>query len=254
MPTGNLLKQKLRAGNTCIGSWLLTTSADMAEIMAFAGLDFVLIDHEHGQGAIDDAVSQLRAIKGTDCAGILRVPSNDRIYIKRALDAGVAGIMVPNIDTAEQARAVVEACRYAPHGGRGAFGGMRAMRYGLNLNYYSNVEDETLIIVQVENRNAIDNIPAIAAVPGIDMIFIGPRDLSATLGKLNQFGDPEVRAEIERAEQLILKSGKLMGSTAASGKIAREMSLVGHRFIISGSDATLLGSAAAALLGEAKAG
>lgn len=254
MPTGNPLKQKLREGKTCIGSWLLTTSADMAEILAFAGLDFLLIDHEHGQGGIDNAVGQLRAMKGSDCAGVLRVPTNDRIYIKRALDAGVAGIMVPNVDTAEHAQAVVEACRYAPHGSRGAFGGMRAMRYGFNPGYYGEVEDDTLIVVQVENRKAIDNIPAIAAVPGIDVIFIGPRDLSATLGKLNQFADPVVKAEIERAEQAILKTGKLMGSTAATGKIAREMSGAGHRFIISGSDATLLGSAAAGLLAEAKAG
>lgn len=254
MANGNSLKNKLRADKPCLGSWLLTTSPDMAEIMAYAGLDFLLIDHEHGQGAIDDAVGQLRAMKGSDCVGVLRVPSNDRIYIKRALDAGVGGIMVPNIDTAEQARAVVDACRYAPVGGRGAFGGMRAMRYGFNPGYYDAVADDTLIVVQVENRKAIDNIPEIAAVPGIDVIFIGPRDLSATLGRLNQLTDPVVKAEIERAEQAILKSGKILGSTAANGKIARDMAALGHRFIISGSDATLLGSAATALLADAKAG
>jgi 4-hydroxy-2-oxoheptanedioate aldolase len=253
VPTGNSLKRKLSEGKPCIGSWLLTTSADMAEILAYAGLDFVLIDHEHGQGAIDDAVGQLRAIKGSDCAGILRIPSNDRIYIKRALDAGVHGIMVPNVDNAEQARAVVDACRYAPIGKRGAFGGMRAMRYGFNPGYYNDVADETLIVVQVENSAAIDHVAEIAAVPGIDVIFIGPRDLSATLGKLNQFQDPIVQGEIARAEQAILKSGKWLGSTAASGKVARAMAAAGHRFIISGSDATLLGSAASALLADAKA-
>lgn len=254
MPTGNPLKNKLQAGRACIGSWLLSTSADMAEIMAFAGLDFLLIDHEHGQGAIDDAIGQMRAMKGTDCVGVLRVPNNDRVYIKRALDAGVAGIMVPNIENAAQARAVVDACRYAPVGHRGAFGGMRAMRYGLNPGYYDEVDNETLIVVQVENSAAIDNIPEIAAVPGIDVIFIGPRDLSATLGKLNHFGDPAVRGEIERAERAILASGRLLGSTAASGKVAREMSATGYRFIISGSDATLLASATSALLADAKAG
>lgn len=253
MPTGNPLKKKLYAGEACFGSWLLTTSADMAEIMAYAGLDFLLIDHEHGQGSIDDAVNQLRAMKGSDCAGVLRVPSNDRIYIKRALDAGVAGIMVPNIDNAAQAKAVVEACRYAPTGLRGAFGGMRAMRYGFNPGYYNEVDDETLIVVQVENAKAIDNIPEIAAVPGIDIVFIGPRDLSATLGKLNNFADPDVRGEIERAERAILKTGLFLGSTAMNGKIAREMAERGHRFIISGSDATLLGSAAAAMLADARA-
>lgn len=253
MPAGNPLKRKLLEGKVCIGSWLLTTSPDMAEILAYAGLDFVLIDHEHGQGSIDDAVNQLRAIKGSDCAGILRVPSNDRIYIKRALDAGVHGIMVPNVDNAAHAEAVVDACRYAPVGKRGAFGGMRAMRYGFDPDYYADVADDTLIVVQVENSTAIDNIAEIAAVPGIDVVFIGPRDLSATLGKLNQLADPDVRGEIRRAEQAIMKSGKLLGSTAATGKIAREMTAAGHRFIISGSDATLLGAAAAALVAEAKA-
>lgn len=225
----------------------------MAEILAYAGMDFLLIDHEHGQGTIDDAVNQLRAMKGTDCVGILRVPSNDRVYIKRALDAGVAGIMVPNVDSAAQARAVVDACRYAPVGARGAFGGMRAMRYGFNPKYYEEVAADTLIAVQVENSDAIDNIVDIAGVDGIDVIFIGPRDLSATLGKLNQFSDPVVRGEIERAEQAILQSGKILGSTAMNGKVAREMAGNGHRFIISGSDATLLGSAAAAMLADARA-
>ncbi|MBL8709901.1 MAG: 4-hydroxy-2-oxo-heptane-1,7-dioate aldolase [Rhodospirillaceae bacterium] len=225
----------------------------MAEILAYAGMDFLLIDHEHGQGTIDDAVNQLRAMKGTDCVGILRVPSNDRVYIKRALDAGVAGIMVPNVDNAVQARAVVDACRYAPVGVRGAFGGMRAMNYGFNPKYYEEVAADTLIAVQVENSDAIDNIVEIAGVDGIDVIFIGPRDLSATLGKLNQFSDPVVRGEIERAEQAILQSGKILGSTAMNGKVAREMAGVGHRFIISGSDATLLGSAAAAMLADARA-
>ena len=93
MPSGIPLKQKLRAGQPCFGSWLLSTSPDMAEVLAYAGLDFLLIDHEHGQGAIDDAVAQLRAMKGTECAGLLRVPANDHIYIKRALDSAATSAL-----------------------------------------------------------------------------------------------------------------------------------------------------------------
>lgn len=252
MPVGNPLKRKLQAGQPCFGAWMLSTSADMAEILAYAGLDFQLIDHEHGQGSIDDAIGQLRAMKGTDCTGVLRVPTNDHIYIKRALDAGVGGIMVPNVNTAEQARHVVEACKYAPAGIRGAFGGMRAMKYGFNPGYYDSAFEELVIAVQVENAGAIDNIPEIAAVDGIDVIFIGPRDLSATLGKLNLFDDPEVKGQIDRAAAAILKSGKLLGSTAISGKVARDMAGRGYRFIVGGSDVGLLGQGARAMLADAR--
>jgi 2-keto-3-deoxy-L-rhamnonate aldolase RhmA len=183
---------------------------------------------------------------------VLRTPSNDYVYIKRALDAGVGGIMVPNVNSAEEARRVVEACRYAPRGFRGAFGGMRAMNYGFNPAYYDQCADDLLIVVQVENTRAIDAIPEIAAVDGIDVVFIGPRDLSASLGKLNQFDDPVVRGHIERAAAAILGSGKLLGSTAASGKVAKDMAARGYRFIVPGSDATLLGLGVRTMLADAR--
>jgi 4-hydroxy-2-oxoheptanedioate aldolase len=231
---------------------MLSTSADMAEVLAYGGMDFLILDHEHGQGSIDLAIGQLRAIKGTDCVGVLRVPANDHVYIKRALDAGVGGIMVPNVNNAEQAKHVVDACKYAPAGIRGAFGGMRAMNYGFNPGYYETSFENTLIVVQVENAKAIDNIPEIAAVEGVDLIFIGPRDLSATLGKLNQFEDPVVRGQIDRAAQAILASGKLLGSTATSGKVAKEMAARGYRLIVPGSDITLLGLGVRTTLADAR--
>jgi len=252
MTSVNPLKRKLQAGQPCFGAWMLSTSADMAEILGYAGMDFLLLDHEHGQGSIDDAIGQLRAIKGSDCVGVLRVPANDHIYIKRALDAGVGGIMVPNVKNAAEARHVVDSCRYAPIGIRGAFGGMRAMNYGFNPGYYEESFENLVVVVQVENARAIDAIPEIAAVEGIDVIFIGPRDLSATLGKLNQFDDPLVRGQIDRAAEAILASGKLLGSTAASGKAAKEMAARGYRFIIPGSDVTLLGLAARSTLADAR--
>jgi 2-keto-3-deoxy-L-rhamnonate aldolase RhmA len=252
MQGGNPLKRKLRAGQACFGAWMISTSTDMAEILGYAGMDFLLLDHEHGQGSIDDAIGQLRAIKGSDCVGVLRVPSNDPIYIKRALDAGVGGIMVPNVGRAGEARRVVDACRYAPAGIRGVFGGMRAMNYGFSPGYYEQSFENLLVTVQVESAQAIDAIPEIAAVDGIDVIFIGPSDLSATLGKLNQFDDPVVRNEIDRAADAILASGKLLGCTAPSGKVAKEMAARGYRFIIPGSDVTLLGLGVRTTLADAK--
>lgn len=252
MSDDNPLKRKLRAGQPCFGAWMLSTSADMAEILGYAGMDFLLLDHEHGQGSIDDAIGQLRAIKGSDCVGVLRVPTNDHIYIERVLDAGVGGIMVPNVSNAEQARRVVDSCKYAPAGIRSAFGGMRAMKYGFNPGYYDSFFENLLVAVQVENARAIDAVPEIAAVEGIDVIFIGPRDLSATLGKLNQFDDPVVRAQIDRAAAAILASGKLLGSTAANGKVAKEMAARGYRFIIPGSDTGLLGLGVRTTLADAR--
>lgn len=252
MPDSTPLKRKMLAGKACLGAWLLTNSADVAEILAFSGLDFLLIDHEHGQGDIGDAIAQMRALKGHDCAGIVRVPGHDPIYIKRILDAGVDGILAPNVGNAEEARQIVAACRYPHQGFRGAFGGMRAMDYGFNPGYYAAAADKLFIAVQVESAAAIDHIDEIAAVDGIDLIFIGPRDLSATLGKLNQFDDPAVQGEIARAEKAILNSGKLLGSTAISGRVAKDMAARGYRFIIPGSDVTLLGLGVRGLLAEAR--
>ena len=137
-------------------------------------------------------------------------------------------------------------------GRRGAFGGMRAMDYGFNPGYYETAAENLLIAVQVESSAGIDKIDEIAAVDGIDLIFIGPRDLSASLGRLNKFDDPVVRAEIDRAEQAILASGKLLGSTAVNGKVAKEMAARGYRFVIPGSDVTLLGQGLRHTLAEAR--
>jgi len=241
-----VLQRKLATGEACLGAWILTSSADATEILAWAGLDFVLLDHEHGQGSLETAIAQLRSLKGSDCAGLLRVPSNDAVYIKRALDAGVDGVMVPNVTTRAEAEKAVAACRYPPSGMRGAFAGMRAMKYGFDAAYHGQAADRLIVALQIENVAAIDNIAEIASVPGIDILFIGPRDLSASIGKLNQFDDPEVKAQIARAEQAIVKTGKILGSTALSGAAAKAMTQRGYRFLIAGSDAVLLGQAAAA--------
>lgn len=236
----------MKSGRPCLGAWILTTSADVTEILAYAGLDFVLIDHEHGQGTIEGAIAQLRALKGTDCAGLLRIPSNDPIYIKRALDAGVDGVMVPNIATRAEAEKAIAACRYPPAGVRGAFAGMRAMKYGFDTGYHAEIGERLVVALQIESDAAIAQIPEIAQVRGIDILFIGPRDLSASLGRLNKFDDPVVKEAIGRAEQAILATGKILGSTAMSGAAAKAMAQRGYRFLIAGSDAALLGQAAAA--------
>ncbi|WP_441234519.1 HpcH/HpaI aldolase family protein [Bradyrhizobium sp. 930_D9_N1_4] len=248
MAAGMRFKERVRAGSKMIGAWSLTGSADVVEIMAMAGFDFIVIDHEHGQGSIESAASQLRSLKDTGCAGIVRVPSNDPIYIKRVLDIGVDGLMVPNIGDKAAAERAVAACRYPPAGTRGAFSGMRANRYGLDTSYHQGANDAITVIVQIESRDAVGNIADIARVDGIDAMFIGPRDLSASLGKLNRFDDSEVSGVITQAERAIKRSGMRMGSIALGPDRARAMLASDYDFVVSGSDTSIIAQSSASIV------
>jgi 4-hydroxy-2-oxoheptanedioate aldolase len=245
------LKARLKAGEQLLGAWTMSDSPDNAEGMALSGLDFVLMDHEHGQATIPDAIAQLRAIQGTKCAGLLRAPWNDMVFIKRALDAGIHGIMIPQVNTPEEARAAVAACRYPPLGIRGAAGGTRATSYGLDMGYYGRAADELIIIVQIETPQAVENTAAIAAVDGVDVIFVGPRDLSANIGKLNKMDDPELRALIAKIEDATLKSGKALGTVAPTGALVKQLFARGYGLLISGSDLTHLRAGIAQMMKEA---
>lgn len=247
----NTLKSRLKAGAKALGAWTMSDSADNAEVLALSGLDFIMIDQEHGQGLLTDAIAQMRAMAATTCAPMIRVPWNDFVFIKRVLDAGVQGVMVPQVNTAEEARAVVAACRYPPHGIRGAAGGTRAASYGFDMGYYDRAAEDLTIIVQIENAQAVENAAEIAAVDGVDVVFIGPRDLSASIGKLNKFEDPELRALLAKAEQAVIKSGKVLGCVAGSGAIAKEMFGRGYGFLISGSDLAHLRNGVVQMLKEA---
>ena len=245
------LKARLKAGEKLLGAWTSSDSPDNAEVMALAGVDFILMDHEHGQAAIPDAIAQLRAIQGTRCAGLLRAPWNDMVFIKRVLDAGIHGIMVPQINTPEEARAVVAACRYPPLGIRGAAGSVRAASYGLDMDYFRRAADELIIIVQIETPQGVENAGAIAAVEGVDMIFIGPRDLSANIGKLNRMDDPDLLGLIAKIEQATLKSGKALGTIASTGAAARQLFDRSYNLIIAGSDLVLLRTGVAQMMKDA---
>lgn len=250
MPNENPLVERMQAGETCIGAWLLSGSSDIAEVMAIAGFDFLIVDHEHGQATIADAANQIRAIKQADCQVIFRTSCNSPVEIKRILDLAPDGILVPNIESAEAARQVVHACRYPPEGSRGAFLGMRATSYGLDLNYYSRSFGRFMVAVQIESPGGIDALPEIGGVEGIDVLFIGPRDLSASLGVLNQFEDCDFRKKLARAESGIPKTGKAMGSILTPNRTVGEMSATGHRLVVVGSDFSLLAGAAQIAVGR----
>lgn len=209
----NQLKTLLNSGGKALGCWVSMDSPVTSEILAIAGFDFILIDHEHGYGDIKSLSCQLQALSGTNCTSMLRVPNADEAYVKKALDAGTECLMFPGINTAREAENIVEMCRYAPLGSRGMAPGMiRATNYGMDAsNYVKTAHENTFIICQIETPEAVSNIRELGRVEGVDMLFIGPNDLSCRLGKFGSYEDPEFTALIEEAEKAVKETGKLLG-------------------------------------------
>lgn len=252
----NRAKERLKAGQPVYGVWHNSADSLTAELLAIAGYDIVLFDHEHGAASLTDGVHGCQAVAGTPATAIVRVPSNDRVYLKRIIDAGAEGVMVPTIGSAEEARAAVAACRYPPGGVRGAaYGIARASSFGLAPeDYLSTVEERLLVILQIETVEGVDAIPDIAAVEGVDVLFVGPWDLSGSIGRLGRFDDPEVRALVRRAERAILDSGRPLGSICSLGRSAAEMVADGAQMVIGPTDLGLLRDAALADLAAFRAG
>jgi 4-hydroxy-2-oxoheptanedioate aldolase len=245
------LKQRLADGEKLVGAVMMMSSPDVAEVLSLSGLGFVMIDHEHGAGTLQEFIAQSRAIKGSDMAAMVRIPSGDFRYAARLLDNGVRAIVCPSVDTAGQAQAFVDACRYPPRGARGAGAGLRGAAYGTDAAYYSpEGEAQTLLVAQIESARAVENVDAICAVDGIDMLLIGPRDLSASIGKLNCFDDPELLALLAHAEKCILASGKYLASTLHQGKTCAEMFAAGYSAILAGKDVDFLLNGAKALIAD----
>ena len=251
----NGFKKKMLSGERCYGCWLHMCSPIAAELLALAGFDALIIDHEHGSGELVGAIQIMQAMSATPASSILRVPWNDTVALKRALDAGPEGVMIPSIGSAAEARAAVAACRYPPDGVRGAaYGLLRASDYGLAAGeYLAGVQDNLLIACQIETAAAVDAIPEIAAVDGVDMLFIGPNDLSGSIGKLGRFEDPEVVALMRRAEDAIKASGRLLGGLALPNLSPADMAARSYDFITADSDVTLLRNAALAQLKDMRA-
>ncbi len=243
------LKSRLQSGQKLVGCILLMPSADVAEVIATSGLQVAMIDHEHGGGGLLDFVQQDRAVRGTDMELVVRVPHGDATYAQRLLDNGARGLVFPGIDTAEQAQAAVTACRYPPRGTRGAGAGLRAGRYGIDTEYYRETrQDETMLIVQIESARAVENIDEICAVSGVDMCLIGPRDLSASIGMLDNFADPEIWELVDRAAERIRASGKFLASTLRPGSTITDMFEQGYDLVLAGKDVDFLLAGAVALV------
>jgi 4-hydroxy-2-oxoheptanedioate aldolase len=237
----NAVKQILQEGGKVLGCWSVLGSPSVVELLGFAGFDYVLLDQEHGLGEPSHLTAQLQAMSATATTSIVRVPWNDHVYLKRVLDAGVEGVMIPSIETAEEARAAIAACRYPPRGRRGAASSSaRASNYGMALDYVATCADNLLVVLQIESAKGVANIDQILAVEGIDVMFIGPHDLSGTVGQLGNLKHPEVAALIARAEERILGSDVPMGTVPHPGCSALEMFDRGYSFVNAGSDVSRL--------------
>ncbi len=248
----NTLKGALQGGEQQIGLWCSLANTISTEVVAGAGFDWLLLDMEHSPNDLRDVYSQLQVMTGEGTQPMVRVPSADPIVIKRILDAGAQSLLIPNIDDAEQARIAVAATRYAPRGVRGFSQSPRAARFGRIPDYHATCEAELLVAVQVESRHALDNLEQIAAVDGVDCVFIGPGDLSMSLGYLGQQNHPEIVRIIEETIQRIVRTGKIAGILTANEDLARRYIAAGTRLTAIGSDAGLLARASEALAARFK--
>lgn len=213
----NHLKTIIAADEPAHGVWLQMGEPSIAEIASLCGYDFLILDNEHGPAALETTVHSMRAAQAGRATVMVRVPGQDPDYLKRVLDAGAEAIMVPMVETAEQARAVVAACRYPPAGRRGySAPTVRASGYGADPDYAAKANDTLFICVQIESDTAVEQAGAIAAVEGVDMVFIGVADLSGSIGLLGQPGHKDVDAQIRKAEAAVKAAGKPLGTRKVS--------------------------------------
>jgi 4-hydroxy-2-oxoheptanedioate aldolase len=236
----NTLKRALREGRPQIGLWSTLASHIGAEVIAGSGFDWVLFDTEHAPNDLDLVQRQLQAIQGTTTSAVVRPAWNDAVIFKRLLDAGVQSLLVPWVQNADEARRAVAATRYPPRGIRGVATTIRANRYGRVKDYLRRADEEICVIVQLETRAALEEIEAIAAIDGIDGLFIGPSDLAADLGHLGDNGHPDVRNAITNAIGRIRRTGRIAGILAPVEADAQHWLELGCTFVGVGNDTGLL--------------
>jgi 2,4-dihydroxyhept-2-ene-1,7-dioic acid aldolase len=236
----NTFKKALRAGQTQLGMWLSCANAYTAEIAATAGYDWLLIDGEHGPNDVPTLLAQLQAVAPYASHPIVRPVNKDPALIKQVLDIGAQTLLVPMVDTAQEARDLVSAMRYAPRGMRGVGASVaRAARWGRIQDYAETVEEQLCLLVQVESVRGLENLDEILSVEGVDGVFIGPADLSASMGYMGQSDHPVVRAAIEGAIRRIRAAGKAAGFLAPDPAVARHYLECGANFVAIGVDTML---------------
>jgi 2-keto-3-deoxy-L-rhamnonate aldolase RhmA len=254
----NAIKQRLASGGSSYGTMAFEFFAPgLPQIVAAAGAEFLLLDMEHSGIGIETVKTQIALCRGLDLAPMVRVPAAQYHFIARALDAGAVGVMVPMVETAEQARTIVAATRYPPAGRRGAAFGVAAhddYRDGPVAEKMAAIHDRTLVICQIETADGLANVDAIAAVHGVDVCWLGHFDLTNFLGIPAEFGNPRYQDAVERILAACRRHGRTPGFMAADARWAAEYKARGFRMIAYGIDVILLREALAAGLAALRSG
>ena len=237
----NAFKAAIKAGRTQLGLWLICANPYTAEIGATSGYDWLLIDGEHGPNDVPTILSQLQAVAAYSSHAIVRTVNKDPALIKQILDCGAQTLLVPMVDTAQEARDLVSAMRYPTRGIRGVAPiSARASRWGRVADYVERVEEELCLLVQVESARGLANLDEITQVEDVDGVFIGPADLSASMGHLRDPGHPDVSAAIEKAIRRIRELGKAAGIICTEPAAAKRYIACGANFVAIAVDTMLL--------------
>jgi 2-dehydro-3-deoxyglucarate aldolase/4-hydroxy-2-oxoheptanedioate aldolase len=251
-PYTNRFKRALADGRTLFGAWLMSGAPSTAEALGVSGFDFLVVDMEHTPLETHHMVDTLRAIAGTPASHVVRMPWNDMVMVKRALDGGAQSILLPFVQDAEEARRAVASTRYPPAGVRGVAGTHRGHRWGTVPDYFKTASDELCVMVQIETMPALARLPEIAAVPGIDAIFVGPSDLSASMGHLGDIAHADVQAALRDAAHRCRELGKPAGIIGANPDLVAKYVEYGYQWIAIGSDMGFMLGRGQEWLGRAK--
>lgn len=249
----NEFKRALAEHRPQIGLWSSLCSNIGAEVIAGCGFDWIVVDTEHSPNEVPNVLAQLQAMAVGTAMPVVRPAWNDPVIIKRILDVGAVSLLIPFVQNAEEARRAVAATRYPPAGIRGVATTARASRFARIKDYLRRANDEMCVLVQVETRSALDHLEEIAAVPGVDGVFIGPSDLAAAFGQLGNPGHPDVQAAILNAVKRLKAKGKAAGILTSNEADAKRYLAEGYTFVAVGSDVGLLARGGEALLQKFKA-
>ncbi len=241
----NPVKHGVKEGKRFLAAWCQAASNITAEVMADSGLDILMVDCEHCPSSFETLLSQLQAMNGYRAVPFARAPWNDFVQIKKLLDTGVYGILVPYVETKEEAERAVAAVKYPPFGVRGVAGSTRAAHFGnSSIDYFTRANDEVMVFIAIESQTGIDNLDEILKIEGLDGVFVGPVDLASNLGHLGNPNFDDVQAAISGVEKKVLESGKILMALGSDWEGSKKKLDAGAQIVICMSDTTSLGSLA----------